>query len=505
MRHNLFTTFAALPLLGMLVTMPATAVPANPSPAATSAPAANGETPAAPAEKPAAPADNVDKPSAPADTPAANGKTGAPSGQPAAPADKQAAPADEPAQPAEPADKAATPAEKSADKTSKSPEKTAERHGRTALDVRLDIGDLIGQRALLSASLGSAILGNRKNDIGAAQRALERNASDLAAVVGSAWSDTDRKTLVDNLAAESRAIADYATALLKQDNAARDRASSAWQTAVSQRASLWGARAGGGNVLAAMQEQAASERAVLDHQAVGEIANEYSALQKAYEQSQPVAEFLSGALIRGGSGEMRQVEDSPASTQRIKLHQLLTEHAFLLSNMTADYLSGRTDEYTAVSAILDMNSDRIIAQMTQAFGQEAGNEFSKLWKTHVEHVMDYTKAKEPPDRTVQKRAMNDLAQYAESLTELLHPLPKPNIPMHTKKAKAAAKKPKPKEPAHLLEPQTKYVSDVKSVVDAQASHSSDGAFDALRQLFTQSSSVADSISSAADSRPVSTP
>lgn len=453
MRHNLFITYASLPLLGLLLaTNPATS--AEPAAAGTPAPAAVSTPAAAP-------------------TDATGSSTPTPQ-----PASSKPAP----------------------------PPRSAERHGRTSLDVRLEVGDLVGQRTLLNASLASAILSNRKADVSAATSALERNTSELGTVVGSAWSESDRKSFADNWTAESKAVEDYANALLHKDTAAQERAAASWQSAIAQRASQWAARSGSTtSPLTMLQEQAAAERAVLDNEAVGEIANQYSALQKSYEHSQPVAEFLASALIRGGSGEMRQLEDSPAATQRLKLHALFIEHAFLLSNMTGDYLAGRTDEYTAVSAILDMNSDRLISQMNTAFGQEAGNEFSKLWKTHIEHVMDYTKAKEPPDKTVQKRAINDLAQYAESLTELLHPMPKPATPMHTKKAKKQAKKPKAKEPAQLVDPQTKYVLDVVGVVNAQATHSSGGAFDAMQRLFEHSGGVADAISDAADSRPVSTP
>ena len=105
---------------------------------------------------------------------------------------------------------------------------------------------------------------------------------------------------------------------------------------------------------------------------------------------------------------------------RVALNQLLQEHLYLASFATGAALGGRADEFAAAGGALNTNGTDLGAAIGSLYGDEAKDEFNKIWSAHNGFFVDYTTGVATKDKAMQDKAVQDLTtiyvpQFADFL------------------------------------------------------------------------------------------
>ncbi|NJM30228.1 MAG: hypothetical protein HC855_09115 [Rhizobiales bacterium] len=196
---------------------------------------------------------------------------------------------------------------------------------------------------------------------------------------------------------------------------------------------------------------------------------------------------LSAMMISGGIAAVEPTGSfqmsvaqakGPQSDLRLALNQLLSEHATLAAATTGAALGGRNKEFEAAAAALDMNSQDIAKAIGSVYGDAAGEAFLPLWRKHIGFFVDYTMATAKGSGKGQKKAVNDLVQYASDFGAFLN-WATPALP---KEAVADLVK------MHIL--------SLKDVVDAQANRDQKLAYQKIREASKHMQMIADPLADA---------
>lgn len=168
----------------------------------------------------------------------------------------------------------------------------------------------------------------------------------------------------------------------------------------------------------------------------------------------------------------------PQADLRLALNHLFAEHVTLAAAATGAALGGRSKEFEAAAAVLDMNSQDIAKAIGSVYGDAAGEAFLPLWRKHIGFFVDYTMATAKGSSKGQKKAVNDLVQYAEDFGAFLNSAT-PGLP---KDAVAGLVK------SHIL--------GLKDVVDAQANRDPKLAYQKIREASHHMQMIADPLAQA---------
>jgi hypothetical protein len=147
-------------------------------------------------------------------------------------------------------------------------------------------------------------------------------------------------------------------------------------------------------------------KAVVDAQAAKDFEAAYAATRTAYAHMQMIGDALAGAIVTQNA-----IEGDPASAAvglRVALNQLLQEHLYLASSATGAALGGRSDEFAAAGAALNTNGTDLGAAIGSLYGDEAKDEFNRIWSAHNGFFVDYTTGVATKDQAVMDKAVEDL-------------------------------------------------------------------------------------------------
>jgi len=141
-------------------------------------------------------------------------------------------------------------------------------------------------------------------------------------------------------------------------------------------------------------------------------------LERAVSRS---AASAPAATQPGGSGHGAPTIgelDAPATQLRITLGQLLAEHAFLV----LDAIRGTTlasPDASAAKAALDANSSDLTRAIGSVYGGTAANAFDPLWRTHIDLILGYARAKASGDQAAMDADRAALDAYRRTFAAFL--------------------------------------------------------------------------------------
>ena len=110
--------------------------------------------------------------------------------------------------------------------------------------------------------------------------------------------------------------------------------------------------------------------------------------------------------------------ESPGSTLRITLGLLLSEHVFLAVEAMRTTVSDGPGRAAATDA-LEENTVALEAQVASIYGAPAGSSFGKLWRDHIDHLLEYAAATRSGDEAARSAALKGLADHRAALTSFL--------------------------------------------------------------------------------------
>lgn len=172
---------------------------------------------------------------------------------------------------------------------------------QAALDLRGRLTSLLDQHVMLATSAGHAAFVPRSRALRSASAALDRNAADLAQMLGALYGQAAVAPFRAAWRAEGDALVAYARASAVHNRAGEARA---YDVLVSRGEAVASALATLAPTLdrataaAALKRHADAMRAVIDAIAIRDDPGEFFKLHQAYEPIDTLAEMLSIAIIR---------------------------------------------------------------------------------------------------------------------------------------------------------------------------------------------------------------
>jgi len=109
--------------------------------------------------------------------------------------------------------------------------------------------------------------------------------------------------------------------------------------------------------------------------------------------------------------------DTGAATLRAGLTNLLQEHVYLAGTATGTAIAG--GNFDAAAATLDVNTVALSEAIASVYGEEAGDRFLELWRTHIGFFVDYTNAAVMGDEAARQAALDELDGYVADIAAFL--------------------------------------------------------------------------------------
>jgi hypothetical protein len=252
---------------------------------------------------------------------------------------------------------------------------------------------------------------------------LDENSVDLSVAIGSIYGVAAGEQFLELWRTHIGFFVDYTLAQAAGDSAAAEEA----------REELEGYREDFGAFLASANDQLTKDGvaeelqphvetlfAAIDGFVVDDPAA-WSALREAAQVMPDTALTLASAIATQQRIE-GDVESAPADL-RADLTNLLQEHVYLAGAAIGQVVEdgGDVDAPGAAGAIaaLDENSVALADVIGGLYGDDAGEQFLELWRTHIGFFVDYALARADGDAAAAAEAMSDLQGYREDFGAFL--------------------------------------------------------------------------------------
>ena len=348
-----------------------------------------------------------------------------------------------------------------------------------AANLRTDFDYLLGEHLILAAKATGAALDGRTDQFEAYGGLLNTNGTDLGAAIGSIYGTEAEDEWNRIWSAHNGFFVDYTTGVATDDSALADGAVEDLTTIYVPEFSAFLAGATGlpeDAVADLVTDHVLQTKAVVDAQASGDFEAAYDAIRAAYAHMQMIGDALAPAIAEGNGIDGEAI--NAGVDFRVALNQLLQEHLFLASFATDAALSARDDEFAAAGAALNTNGTDLGAAIGGLFGQEAEDEWNRIWSAHNGFFVDYTTGVATDDMAMQDQAVEDLTTvYVPEFSAFL-----------------AGATGLPEDA--LAELITEHVLTTKAIVDAQGSGDAAAAADADREAAMHMRMLADPLAEA---------
>ena len=185
-----------------------------------------------------------------------------------------------------------------------------------------------------------------------------------------------------------------------------------------------------------------------------------------------------GSMSMAPTGMGDSAIDSDAANLRTDLDYLLGEHLILAAKATGAALDGRNDQFAAYGTLLNTNGTDLGAAIGSIYGQEAEDEWNRIWSAHNGFFVAYTTGVATDDQATADGAVEDLTTvYVPEFSAFL-----------------ASATGLPEDAVTDLV--TAHVQQTKAVVDAQAAGDWEAAYAAVREAYAHMQMIGDALAPA---------
>ena len=277
-----------------------------------------------------------------------------------------------------------------------------------AVDLRVTLNRLLGEHMLIAVdATQTALLGGKSFDAKGAE--LQANTDDLADAIGGLYGDDAKAAFANQWNAHNGYFVNYTVGTAKNDEAAK-------QTAVD---GLMMYQKDFGEFLAtatglpadAVQAQLGMHvmhtAKAVDAFGTKDYDGSYANAAQGYVHMGATGDILAEAIAKQKS---LGATTSPAADLRVKLDDLLAEHAALAIVAMERGFDGSPD-FDAAAATLDKNTVALGDMIGGAFGDEAKTAFLAQWRQHIGFFVNYVTALAKKDDAGQAEAKKGLDGY----------------------------------------------------------------------------------------------
>ena len=134
----------------------------------------------------------------------------------------------------------------------------------------------------------------------------------------------------------------------------------------------------------------------------------------------PVA-LASPRAVGSGPADAAQAPEGVlvrASDLRVTLSRLLGEHAYLAMQAMRTGVVGGAD-FAAAAEALEANTVDLVELISSVYGEDGGEHFGELWRSHLGYVVDYAVGVAANDQAAMDTALAGLSRYEADLVAFL--------------------------------------------------------------------------------------
>jgi hypothetical protein len=304
-----------------------------------------------------------------------------------------------------------------------------------AADLRAGLTALLQEHVYLAGySVAAAYTaGPESDEFTAAAATLDENTKDLVAAVESIAGPEKAEQFGGLWRSHIGFFVDYAVAVKSGDDAAAQQAQDALAGYTAGAGRFFEEVSGGqlpaSAVSAALTMHVTTLSAAIDDLAAGSPEASGS-LQAAAAHVVESAAVLSAGLAAAGG--LEGSTDDEATSLRVGLTALLQEHVYLagLAVFTAYTTDGGTEseQFSAAAATLDANSVALADAVGSLAGEEKGQEFLELWRSHIGFFVDFAVAQATDDDAAADQALAALDGYRGAAGRFFDEVSKGELP-----------------------------------------------------------------------------
>ncbi len=297
--------------------------------------------------------------------------------------------------------------------TTRSPSTQASATATTtkAADLRVKLDYLLGEHLILASKATGAALGGRSDEFAAYGDLLNKNGTDLGAMIGAAYGPDAENRFNQIWSAHDGFFVDYTNGVAKNDKAMQDKAVQDLTTVYVPQFSdfISGATGLSKDAVAGLTgDHVVQTKQIVDDQAKKDWPAVYADVRKAYAHMAMIGDAVGPAIVQKNASKFPGDPMNKGVNLRVSLNQLLQEHLYLATDATGSALGGRTDEFQAAGKALNDNGTDIGQAIGSLYGPDSQNKFNQIWSAHNGFFVDYTTGVAKNDKAIQDKAVQDL-------------------------------------------------------------------------------------------------
>ncbi|MCP2034240.1 hypothetical protein L1279_001223 [Planomicrobium sp. HSC-17F08] len=351
-----------------------------------------------------------------------------------------------------------------------------------AAELRIALDTVLTEHAFLAVeAMRKGVDG--AEDFDQASGALLANADDLKAAVASVYGEEGAAQFDEIWKSHIGYFVDYVTATAKEDQAGKDKALADLEEYKKTQSEFFDTATEGRLPAAAVQEGLDMHVDQLvkafDAYVAGDFETAYGLERESIHHMSMFAETLSIAITDQFPEKFDNTNpDTPAVDLRAQLNMTFTEHAGLAAMAMQDGADG-AESFDQASAALIANADDLSAAVASVYGEEAGAQFSEIWKSHIGYFVDYVVATGEGNAEGQEQAKADLDEYIKEQAALLDAATEGRVPADA-----------------LEEGLTAHVDQLLVAFDSYAAGDYDTAYNSIREAYAHMTMPAAGLSAA---------
>ncbi|MBZ5199811.1 copper amine oxidase [Planomicrobium chinense] len=351
-----------------------------------------------------------------------------------------------------------------------------------AAELRIALDTVLTEHAFLAVeAMRKGVDG--AEDFDQASSALLANADDLKAAVASVYGEEGAAQFDEIWKSHIGYFVDYVTATAKEDQAGKDKALADLEEYKKTQSEFFDTATEGRLPAAAVQEGLDMHVDQLveafDAYVAGDFETAYGLERESIHHMSMFAETLSIAITDQFPEKFDNTNpDTPAVDLRAQLNMTFTEHAGLAAMAMQDGADG-AESFGQASAALIANADDLSAAVASVYGEEAGAQFSEIWKSHIGYFVDYVVATGEGNAEGQEQAKADLDEYIKEQAALLDAATEGRVPADA-----------------LEEGLTAHVDQLLVAFDSYAAGDYDTAYNSIREAYAHMTMPAAGLSAA---------
>jgi hypothetical protein len=289
-----------------------------------------------------------------------------------------------------------------------------------AAELRAKLTALLTEHVYLAGAVVATLyhFGDNTPPVQSAAAALDANATDLAAVIGTV-SPSKQASFLESWRAHDEDFYNYAKGAKANDDTAKHAAANNLLDYAKNAGQFFSDLTGGtlsaSGVSAEFVTHISALTQAIDTMAAGTL-DALGKLKTAADHMGDTAQILASGIAR--SANVSGDSTSAPAKLRADLTGLLTSHVDLagLAVFTAYTNGGGTESavFSSAADTLDINSQDLATAIGGAVGKDKQDQFLQVWRAHIDDFVAYAKADAGDDVKGKNTALNNLDAYRAS-------------------------------------------------------------------------------------------